>query len=875
MGEVFRARDLRLNREVALKILPERFASDPDRRARFVREARTLASLNHPNIAQIYGVEESPSANSEGVAVRALVMELVEGPTLADRLASGAMPLAPALRLAGQVAMALEAAHEKGIVHRDLKPANIKITENGNAKVLDFGLAKVHPLQEDVGDSPTMTRQDGTLIGVILGTASYMSPEQARGEPVDSRADIWAFGVVLFEILSGRRLFVGDTISAVVAAVLHREIEWGRLPSNTPPSIRRLLRRCLERDVGSRLHHIADARLEIDEALASRETRRARRLAPLLATVIGGATIVLLASYFVVSRRSHVETIRAPATSAVPLTAYPGLEGVPSLSPDGSQVAFTSDFSDEVNRDIYVKLVGPGQPLRLTTDPHWDESPAWSPDGRSIAFQRSDVGTTGVFVIPALGGGERKIVTIDLLGAQPRPRGNLAWTPDGKWIAVGGRPSNEKSTGIWLFALDGAERRRLTEAGTLEAGHTSPAFSPDGRHLAFIRALKNASNAVFVVPLSSTLQPVGPPTRITSESWNVLGLAWTPDGNGLVFSSGGHVGISRLQRIAFTTAQSEQPAKPELLPFGEGAAAVTIARTGRLVYAVQSRDSGLWSLPLTASQNPPVPVPVASSTYDEHTPDYSPDGKRLAFASTRSGDEEIWISNHDGSNPVQLTFMKGPLCANPRWSPDGGTILFSSRREGSGDLYLLSPDTGELRRITDDAAEEFDPRWSRDGRSIYFGSTRTGRPEVWQMSAAGGTAVRITQHGGQTATESPDGRFLYYAKMTSIWRVPVGGGEERPVVDGLSHALNFVVAARGLYFLALGDTPAGTISMFSASPQSTSIDFFEYATGKRTTLFNVGKRSWIGMALSPDQRSLLYSVVDTAGANLMLVERFQ
>jgi Tol biopolymer transport system component len=248
-------------------------------------------------------------------------------------------------------------------------------------------------------------------------------------------------------------------------------------------------------------------------------------------------------------------------------------------------------------------------------------------------------------------------------------------------------------------------------------------------------------------------------------------------------------------------------------------------------------------------------------------PDYSPDGKRLAFASTRSGTEEIWVSDAAGSNPMQVTSMGGPQCANPRWSPDGRLILFNSRREGSADLYVLWPETGELRRITDDPAEEIEPRWSRDGRAIYFGSNRTGRLEVWKMPANGGAAVRITQHGGLTASESPDGRFLYYAKEgvpTSIWRVPVGGGEEKFVLDGLSYALNFVVADQGLYFLAQG-----------AAPSKTSIDFFEFATGKMSTLLKVGKQYYVGMALSPDQKSLLYSVIDNAGSNLMLVDQFR
>jgi Tol biopolymer transport system component len=269
-----------------------------------------------------------------------------------------------------------------------------------------------------------------------------------------------------------------------------------------------------------------------------------------------------------------------------------------------------------------------------------------------------------------------------------------------------------------------------------------------------------------------------------------------------------------------------------------------------------------------SGENPPASAPLLRSLFDEETRNYSPDNKRIAFASTRSGTEEIWICDADGSKPMQMTSMQGPQCTNPQWSRDGRTILFNSRRQGSADLYLLWPDTGELRRITDDPAEEVEPRWSRDGRTIYFGSNRTGRFEVWKMPAAGGAAIRITKNGGLTATESPDGRFLYYAKHegspTSIWRVPADGGEEKLMVDGLSYALNVAVADRGLYFLALGD-----------HPYQTSIDFFEFATGKRKTLLKLGKQYWYGMALSRDQKSLLYSVIHNAGSNLMLVEEFR
>ena len=263
----------------------------------------------------------------------------------------------------------------------------------------------------------------------------------------------------------------------------------------------------------------------------------------------------------------------------------------------------------------------------------------------------------------------------------------------------------------------------------------------------------------------------------------------------------------------------------------------------------------------------PVALAAFSSTFDEQTPHYSPDGQRLAFASTRSGAEEIWIANRDGSNPLQVTSMGGPQCSNPQWSPDGRTLLFSSRRAGAADLYLLQPDTGKLTQLTKDPTDENEARWSRDGRWIYFASDRTGRDEVWRMPAAGGAPAQITRQGGAAAVESGDG-FLYYAKgpasPSSIWRVPVNGGAEVHVVDGLSYSINFAVGERGLYFVAFGDTG-----------DKPSVDFFDFATGKRSTLVRLDKPFWFGMTLSPDERSLVFSLVDSAGSNVMLVDRFQ
>lgn len=563
----------------------------------------------------------------------------------------------------------------------------------------------------------------------------------------------------------------------------------------------------------------------------------------------------------------------ATVGTAVPLTASPGSQQSPSLSPDGNQVAFSWDGPASENYDIYVKLAGPGEPIRLTSDPANDRQPAWSPDGQSIAFLRfrSEI-HADIFVIPALGGSERKVTSVNLQGRGDKSTssygrtGNLSWTPDGEWLAFGGAPSEGVVPGIWLIALNGAQQRRLTTVSPPDLGDWAPAFTRDGQYMAFIHERTLGTSMAYVLPLAQ-LAPAGPAQRLTPDRVNVLGIAWKPDGSGLLLSSAGHFGLSRAYSIPVRRPVRSavlEDMKP--LPFGERARGISVASNGRVVYAAQYRDANLWRAALGSNGKQPQ-VRVAASTFDEHTPGYSPDGKRLAFASTRSGTEEIWVADADGSNPKQVTFTGGPQCSNPQWSPNGRLILFNSRKEGSADLYLLDSTTGELRRLTDHPNEELEARWSRDGRMIYFGSNRTGRYEVWRMPATTGEPEQITKLGGSTATESPDGRYLYYAKYetspSAIWRVPVGGGKEEPVVGGLSHTLNFVVATRGIFFLAI-----------SGGPRQSTLDFFDYESGERSTLINVGKPFWWGMALSPDEQSLLYSVVDSGGSNLMLVDHF-
>jgi Tol biopolymer transport system component/DNA-binding winged helix-turn-helix (wHTH) protein len=621
----------------------------------------------------------------------------------------------------------------------------------------------------------------------------------------------------------------------------------------------------------------------------ARETprRRAIAIALMLAAAIAvmlaavgwlrrdASTAGALASESSVAGVSGVSGVAAAAV-ATPLTTYPGWEGSPTMSPDGSQVAFAWDGPAQDNLDIYLKLVGPGEPHRLTTDPAADFNPAWSPDGRQIAFLRAgiDHGHVGIYLMSALGGPERRLAAIDLPEPRSSPGALLAWSPDGKWLAAAGGFTPDARSEIWLLSPDTGDRRRLTTVGDGVIGDFGVSFSPDGRFVALLRFLTRSVGDVYLLPLDASAgagyAPRGPLVRLTHENRLVGGPSWGAHGDRIFYSSGGALGYRTLRTIAFDPAHPEHRVDPVTLPAGEQATAIASAGD-RLIYARSQRDTNIWRLPLHApTTNTPAaagkPQLLIASTLDDHNPDYSPDGTRIAFASTRSGSEEIWVATVDGSAPTQMTSVGGPNTSNARWSPDGRTILFNSRRSGSSDLYLLDVATHAMRRLTDDPADEYEPRWSRDGMWIYFVSTRSGRPEVWKMPAPTGAAVQVTRQGGGAAFESADGRAIYYAKDTrprlSIWRVAVEGGEETPVVEGVSYSFNFAVTAKGIYQLASRD-------------QAASIEFFDFQTRKTTVLHTLDRPSWFGFALAPDERSILFSQIDSRSSDLMLLENLR
>ena len=539
-----------------------------------------------------------------------------------------------------------------------------------------------------------------------------------------------------------------------------------------------------------------------------------------------------------------------------PLTSLPGQERYPSFSPDGNQIAFAWDGGNGDNQDIYITVVGAGVPLRLTTHPAADQKPVWSSDGRHIAFVRSSKEGSGIFVIPALGGPERKIGS---LIPDHEWAAGPSWSPDGRLLALSERQAQAPRS-IFLVSIESLEKRKLTSPPMGSVGDCAPAISPDGRTVAFNRV--STAGGIYLVPVAG-----GEPTRLTRE----LGpfcerLAWTANGRELVFSAygGAPESSSSLWRV------SASGGKPERLTVGgDNAANPAIASRGnRLAYEQRSQNFDIWQIEVpTATQPSRSATKLIASTRAEAGPQFSPDGTRIAFGSDRTGSSEIWVCDTAGSNLVQLTSSGG--AGTPRWSPDGRRIAFDGF-SGSG-IHVIDVDGGPSRRVASEHSDGVVPSWSRDGQWIYFASPRTGRSEVWKVPAAGGQAVQITKRGGFAAFESQDGKSLYYAKGMNIgglWSVAVKGGEEAPVLDFPKASFwgYWALVKTGIYFVNT-----------EARPQP-ALQFLSFA-GRRVVQVATLDRKPVpfvsGIGVSPDGRWILYTQEDQRSSDIILVENFR
>ena len=870
MGVVYKARDTQLGRLVAVKLLAPDRVADADRKRRFVQEAKAASALNHPNIVTIYDIATADDADF-------IVMEYVPGTTLDRRIPSHGLPIKEALRIAIDIAGACAKAHNAGIIHRDLKPSNVMVGDDGAVKILDFGVAKLLETSEASADTRSVAATDAAT---VVGTPAYMSPEQADGRTLDPRSDIFSFGAVLYEMVTGRQAFGGASRLSVMAKIINEDpLPPSRIGVDVPPDLEKAMIRCLRKDPARRFQTMADLKVALEELADDSQ------IVPLPATgrrshwrwlwVPAVAAAVLLASYaiYVTTRSQPPEAIQT-AMQAVPLTALSGQLRLPTFSPDGSQVAFSWTGPTQDNPDIYVQHVGAGSPLRLTSDSANDSSPAWAPDGRAIAFLRRLPNSTRheLRMIPPLGGTERKIADLDLHTPVYRPL-TIAWCADSSCLIAPDGQRDGKPDALFLFSLDGSERRQLTFPPDQALLDSDPAVSPDAKSLVFRRDTTPFTGDMYRVAIAPNMSPAGQPVLLTDYKVSATGPAWMPDSRRIVFAARGSLwqldamSGEAPTRLPFVGIDGLQPAISR--PRADGSL--------RLVYVRVFADSNVWRIDTTAAGAPassPPRTAIASTRHDQ-MPALSPDGKRLAFFSNRSGQSELWVGDPDGSNAVRLTsLMSVPGFA--RWSPDGETLTFHSDPEGHPDVLLIPAGGGRHRILMPGPRGGAFPSFSRDGRSIYFAGPQQGKEGVWKILVSGGDAVQIAQAGAEPF-ESYDGRDLYYLEAaerpSAVLRQPLAGGPPVKVLEGVINS-SYEVVERGIYYLTRG--PSKSMTFFGdRQTGETNLLFFDFATKKTTTVAaNLGTTA-LGLTASRDGRTIFFARVDSSVDELMLVENFR
>jgi serine/threonine-protein kinase len=758
MGEVYRARDTKLRRDVAIKVLPPSVARDPDRLQRFEREAHLLASLNHPHIAAIYGVEES-------AGIVALVLELVEGVTLADRVAAGPLPVDEALAIARQIAEALESAHERGIIHRDLKPANVKLTPDGTVKVLDFGLAKVEASAANLSESPTITAL-ATREGVILGTAPYMSPEQARGKDVDKRADIWAFGCVVYELLTGARAFPGETTTDVLAAVVNREPDYWALPPATPPVIRRMLARCLDKDPKRRLRDIGDARLDIEDVLNGAASEAAAAPAPLarhalarsvigvFGLAMGAALVLLLWSPWRIAPLSGLTRLNAELGADVSLVTNEGASAV--LSPNGEVLAFVAQKSLGEPSQLYVRrldelvatpLAGTGGAL----------NPFFSPDGEWIAFFAD--GKLKKISVAA-----HSVVT---LCDAPTGRGG-SWADDG---TIAFSPAAGAVRLMRVSADGGAPEPLMNDADGFQRW---PQVLPGGKAVLYTGAPVDGWNnaSLIVQPLPAGERKVVQRNAYYGRYLSSGHLVYVHEG--ALFAAPFDLDALEVTGPAVRALQGVTANATVT-----GGAQFAVSGTGTLVYL--PGENATRELSISWMDRTGQTTPLGATPADWLDPVFSPDGRQLAMSILERGHRDVWIYDWMRDTPSRLTVDRANDEA-PVWTPDGRRIAFASQR-GDGatySLYLQRADgMGEAQRLTEGRKSQFPESWHPTGKFLAFteDGTHPGDHNIMMLpvvgdEATGWTAGEPTVFLGTPANEgapmfSPDGRWLAYSSGES------------------------------------------------------------------------------------------------------------
>ncbi len=859
MGEVYRARDTKLGRDVAIKVVAGVFLSDAERLARFEREARMLATLNHPHIGAIYGVEEAdPSAGSGQAAVRALVLELVEGATLAERLASRPLPVQEALAVASQIAEAIEAAHEKGVIHRDLKPANIKITPDGSVKVLDFGLAKMF-VEEGSGDgvsqAPPIAIEgsvDRTRDGLIAGTATYMSPEQARGNPVDKRTDIWAFGCVLYEMLTARPAFPGETVPDTIAAILERDADWGALPAQTPASIRRLLQRCLEKDPKRRLRDIGDARLEIEEALdaivspggvaaegAIPSRPKPARLA-WWAAAVAGLLVIGGAATWQLQRSEYFWRNPLDGAKGERLTDFEGAEHHAAISRDGKFVTFLSDrdgtwdaWATQVGIDDLHNLTKGGvQELRNPGT----RTVRFHPDGSSVILWGRTIGglVNAGWAVPTMGGPLRPY----LPGIS-----ELDWSPDGRRIVY--HPPTEGDP-LFITELDEKSGRQIYVARKGFHNHF-PVWSPDGAFIYFVHGL------VHGLPLDKSdvwrIRPAGgEPERLTFhdsrvtfptllDSRTLLYLATDDEGSGPWIYA---MDVNRRIHHRISTGVEEYLS---LAASADGQ---------RLVATVSHSTAGLWRVPIAdrvvdASGATRIPLPTARGLSPRAGRGY------IIYRAPKAGTDGL-MKLVDGTSSELWSGADGRALGGPAISPDGQRLAFLVQRRGLTQLYVLNADGSGARQVAGELDVRGAPAWSPDGQWLAVAANRGGEPQLFKIPVSGGAPVLLVKEYSIDPVWAPSGQFLVYsgADVGTTFSVKAVNADAtpRPLPN-----LILTRGARRLVFLAKEDA----LVILKGDVSHKEFWLVNLETGRERQLTSLGREFALGdFDVSADGREIIF-----------------
>ena len=825
-GVLYRGTDLRLGRKVLLWVTSS--VEDPARRNAILERARAAAALHHPNLCPIYEVGELPDRRVF------MVMPSPGDLTLSESLRRGDISIAAALEAAELVTEALAVGHSSGFVYGALSPESIFLGETNKSPRWPQALLVF--LATDPSSATSNLRR---------------SPEQRRGETPDVRSDIWAVGALLYESVTGRTLREGDDLEAGLAAV----------PAQTSPELTKIIRRCLETDPDRRYQTATELANELKAVLLPapaapipvppEKNKRVWIAVPVVAVLVG-----LFVWLWLRGQPKREQPLRV-----VPVTHYAGRESSPSFSPDGSQVAFSWEGPKGDNFDIYVKLIGPGKPLRVTEDPQPDLYPSWSPDGKWIAFLRQISDSEySVLLIPALGGRERRLTQIRyaFFMGNRKP----AWSADSKFLVISSALPGEDYQSLVRVSVDSGEATRLLSDDSKDhLNLIMPSISANGRWVAFIRTRIGSIGQMQLLPVSSLMQPNGETKQLTSLDVSAITPEWINDRE-LVFATGGP--HSTLWRVR----SNGKDARQIVLPGGSLSEPTVNQTSHRLAYVSQTQDTNVWGLNLAApGEASGAPAIILQSTQRQANPQFSPDGKQIAFSSNREGNNEIWISKSDGSDPFQLTSLGASVSGTARWSPDGLRLAFDSNLGGHVNIYSVNVRDGIPHKLTDSRGTDSVPSWSRDGRTIYFGSDRSGGLQIWKMNADGSNPQQITKNGGYAPLTSPDGASIFYIRgqgsVASLWKVPSAGGPETQIANSL-YRFNFAVTKDGVYYMTAPRPLAKSIIRF--------IDFAHNTTKDVATL---DKPPELGLSVSPDGHRLLFAQFDRLDSDIMMAENFQ